>query len=321
MASSRNRFGSTNSEQFLQSTMIDIEHFRARDDRAGSLLRKSSPLASSLGKRVANCTTHFRRLLLLVLVEQVSALERHLQLGNKASLIEDKRTVEIGVQNYKFSDNKITSSKCIIESPVNPWASFIPLMIVVSVSAVKQAYEDWLRHRADAATNSTTVTIIQDGVEKMKMSKDIRVGDMIKLPNEGDIPCDMVIMSTSRSDAKCYVTTSNLDGETNLKRLDCPLHTYMAGTENERIVGKIECQLPTADLYSFCGTIDIEIDRDDPLVKRFPECIDPEMELEETVNTDLVDFNKVVHFKNSLTISNLLLRGSRLKNTAFVIGQ
>lgn len=39
------------------------------------------------------------------------------------------------------------------DSPVSPATSLIPLMFVVSVTAVKQGYEDFLRHKADNVVN------------------------------------------------------------------------------------------------------------------------------------------------------------------------
>ncbi len=45
----------------------------------------------------------------------------------------------------------------------------------------------------------------------------LQVGDIVKvLVNEG-IPCDMVMLSSENPNGDCYITTANLDGETNLK--------------------------------------------------------------------------------------------------------
>lgn len=40
-----------------------------------------------------------------------------------------------------------------LDSPVPPWSSLVPLVFVVSVTAVKQGYEDYLRHKADNLVN------------------------------------------------------------------------------------------------------------------------------------------------------------------------
>jgi len=42
------------------------------------------------------------------------------------------------------------------------------------------------------------------------------VGDLVKVSRNQDVPCDIVLLY-SETPKYCYVTTSNLDGETNLK--------------------------------------------------------------------------------------------------------
>lgn len=44
----------------------------------------------------------------------------------------------------------------------------------------------------------------------------IVIGDLVKVCRDEDVPCDIVILY-SETPKCCYVTTSNLDGETNLK--------------------------------------------------------------------------------------------------------
>lgn len=45
----------------------------------------------------------------------------------------------------------------------------------------------------------------------------LQVGDMIKIYDKEHVPADIVVLSTSELQHKCYIETSNLDGENNLK--------------------------------------------------------------------------------------------------------
>ena len=40
-----------------------------------------------------------------------------------------------------------------IDSPVNPATSWLPLVFVITVTAIKRRYEDWLRHRNNREVN------------------------------------------------------------------------------------------------------------------------------------------------------------------------
>lgn len=40
------------------------------------------------------------------------------------------------------------------DSPVSPFTSIAPLSFMVLVTAVKQGYEDWLRHKSDNKVNN-----------------------------------------------------------------------------------------------------------------------------------------------------------------------
>lgn len=51
----------------------------------------------------------------------------------------------------------------------------------------------------------------------MKEWKNIYPGEVIKVLNDENIPCDILMLSSSDENGLCYVETKNLDGETNLK--------------------------------------------------------------------------------------------------------
>lgn len=47
-------------------------------------------------------------------------------------------------------------------------------------------------------------------------------GDLVKVARDCDVPCDLVLLHSSDPAGKCFVTTANLDGESNLKSLSVP---------------------------------------------------------------------------------------------------
>ncbi|KAG7189384.1 hypothetical protein KM043_017031 [Ampulex compressa] len=176
-----------------------------------------------------------------------------------------------------------------IESPISPLTSSLPLTFVILVTACKQGYEDYLRYRLDERLNKKSVTVIRNKCMQDINCKDIVVGDLVKVNREDDVPCDIVLLYTTETSGRCYVTTANLDGETNLKTLHVPkLMSKMSITQIVSMDATITCQQPLADLYTFHGKL--EIDNGEELTN------------------------------GCLTIDNLLLRGSRLKDTEYIIG-
>lgn len=45
----------------------------------------------------------------------------------------------------------------------------------------------------------------------------LQVGDIVKVKRNEDFPCDLIMLSSEDPLGQCFVTTANLDGETNLK--------------------------------------------------------------------------------------------------------
>ncbi|XP_048448162.1 phospholipid-transporting ATPase IF-like, partial [Rhincodon typus] len=105
----------------------------------------------------------------------------------------------------------------MIDTPTSPYTSGLPLFFVITVTAIKQGYEDWLRHKADNEVNNTPVYVIRSGGLVQTRSQNIRVGDIVRIEKDQTFPTDLVLLSTDREDGTCYVTTASLDGETNLK--------------------------------------------------------------------------------------------------------
>ncbi|XP_066517261.1 phospholipid-transporting ATPase IH isoform X4 [Hoplias malabaricus] len=177
----------------------------------------------------------------------------------------------------------------IIDTPTSPITSGLPLFFVITVTAIKQGYEDWLRHKADKAINQCPVHVVQHGKVVQKQSRKLQVGDIVLVKEDETFPCDLILLSTSRDDGTCFVTTASLDGESSHKTYYAVQDTKAFNTEEEvdTLQATIECEQPQPDLYKFVGRINIYLDRDEPIAR-------------------------------PLGSENLLLRGATLKNTEYI---
>ncbi|XP_011693120.1 PREDICTED: probable phospholipid-transporting ATPase IF [Wasmannia auropunctata] len=190
------------------------------------------------------------------------------------------------VANFYFLLSTIIAATT--ESPVSPITSALPLSFVILVTACKQGYEDYLRYKTDKRDNRRSVSVIRNKCSQDIYCEQIMVGDFVKVSRDEDVPCDIVLLY-SETPGCCYVTTSNLDGETNLKTLLVPkVVSTMTLQEIVAMQATITCQQPMANLYTFQGKLEINDDGGGT--------------------------------SGHLTIDNLMLRGSRLKDTEYVVG-
>ena len=94
-----------------------------------------------------------------------------------------------------------------------------PLSFVLMVTAIKDILEDLARARADKEENGRKTQVFDadaKGFVEKKWSE-VRTGDIVRLVNRDMIPADIVMLASSSEGGLVYVSTANLDGETNLK--------------------------------------------------------------------------------------------------------
>ncbi|CAI5504417.1 unnamed protein product [Closterium sp. Naga37s-1] len=236
-------------------------------------------------------------------------------------------------------------------TPYAPYSLIAPLVLVVGVSMIKEAIEDWRRYLALPRCSSSPSTLLvnpphpsppllssppsppilspthpsfppspppclpphpslspvpfpfpvrqDDEVNKRKVLrhvgegrfepcewKAVRVGDVVKVLKDEFFPADLLMLASSYPDGVCYVETMNLDGETNLK-LRKALERTLPLEDPEalaKFTAEIKCEDPNPSLYTFVGNL--------------------EWDGEAT----------------SLTAAQVLLRDSKLRNTAWVVG-
>ena len=90
-------------------------------------------------------------------------------------------------------------------------------------------------------------------------SEHVRVGDILLLREDQEVPCDVIVLSTSHQSGQCYVMTANLDGETSLKTRFSAQLTKQAKTVKTLMgmYGCIECENPNPKLDSFLGRMTV----------------------------------------------------------------
>ncbi|PIN21368.1 P-type ATPase [Handroanthus impetiginosus] len=162
--------------------------------------------------------------------------------------------------------------------------SLFPLLFVLTVTAVKDGYEDWRRHRSDRNENNREALVLQSDEFRPKRWKKIQAGEVVKICSDETIPCDMVLLGTSDPSGIAYIQTMNLDGESNLKTRYARQETNKLIVEGMTISGIIMCEQPNRNIYEFMANMELK-------GQRLP-----------------------------LSQSNIVLRGCQLKNTEWAIG-
>jgi len=212
-------------------------------------------------------------------------------------------------------------------STTGTYTTIGPLMAFVALSMGKEGYDDYRRYKLDKQENRSEVWVLDpegtvrsdsrkrerflDGIRRKRNSdeemteleatgaapeepywskvqwQDVRVGDIIRLRRDEDLPADIVLLHATGPNGIAYIETMALDGETNLKsKQACSLFAGRCATPD----GMASCEAivvsedPNLDLYNYEGRA--------------------------TVNGETLP----------LTINQVVYRGSTLRNTDEAIG-
>uniref|UniRef100_A0A1I7XTK0 P-type phospholipid transporter n=1 Tax=Heterorhabditis bacteriophora TaxID=37862 RepID=A0A1I7XTK0_HETBA len=113
-------------------------------------------------------------------------------------------------------------------SPTGRYTTAVPFLIILSVSAIKEIFEDI-----------------------------IRVGDLLRIENNQLFPADLLLVASSEPQGMAYIETSNLDGETNLK-IKQALESTSSITSLDKLSkfhAEIDCEPPSRHVNEFSGNL------------------------------------------------------------------
>ena len=163
-------------------------------------------------------------------------------------------------------------------TPVNPVTTWVPLAVIFLISTVKEGVDDWRRARQDRLANERRVTILTSlGAVECK-SEEVQCGDIVRVLEGEEFCADMVLLASSEKSGACWIETSNVDGETNLKgrvalpdtqrlleadratsgrasRSESGRFDGQGGGELGRLKCTVECAVPNKNIYGFDSTI------------------------------------------------------------------
>jgi len=162
------------------------------------------------------------------------------------------------VANLYFLMISILSTTPI--SPVHPVTNVVPLSLVLLVSLIKEAFEDWKRFQNDMSINNAHVDVLQGKKWESTPWKRLQVGDIVRIKQDSYFPADLLFLSSTNPDGICYIETANLDGETNLKIRKALEKTwdYHLPEKASEFKGEVQCEQPNNSLYTFTGNLIVD---------------------------------------------------------------
>lgn len=126
-----------------------------------------------------------------------------------------------------------------------------------------------------------------------KSWRDIKVGDVLRVEGGENFPADLILISSSEPEGLCYIETSNLDGEVNLKIKQAlpQTATILNPVDMTHLQGTIRSEQPNNRLYNYDGVLCTSALNEVGKTRDYP--LDP---------------------------TQLLLRGAQLRNTLWIYG-
>jgi len=171
-------------------------------------------------------------------------------------------------------------------TPKDPESMIGTFGLILVFTMLKELYEDRQRMKSDVELNNSFTQRLDplSGRCTRIQWQEIKEGDIIKVQKNEEVPADLLICNAPKDIV--FVSTMNLDGETNLKEKVWELREIDSLHKLCKFQGKVEIDPPNSNLEKWKGNI----------------------------------FSSSLERVTNLEIRHLLLRGCTLRNTEYVFG-
>ncbi|GAB5354312.1 hypothetical protein AAMO2058_000108000 [Amorphochlora amoebiformis] len=210
-------------------------------------------------------------------------------------------------------------------SPLKSWSQIAVLSFVLGLSVLFEARDDLFRHKKDREVNKSPCQRVgfdytindederawdpKNYIEKWGVAtvewSEIRVADLVVVFKDEQVAADLVVLATSDDNGLAYVETSNIDGETNLKIRSSVLQS----NPNEMKAPDIDLNGDLNDTLTALADTEMTatVETPNPSLDKF---------------TARLDIASLSSGRRSLGLSreNLLIRGSVVRNTSWMVG-
>ncbi len=161
-------------------------------------------------------------------------------------------------QFYNFFFLLVCISQCFSALRVGfAFTYIVPLVFVLGVTLIKEAYDDIKRAIRDSEINNEKYGKLEgDGRVGEAASADIKVGDVIQVKEGQRVPADLVLLYTTGKTGTTFIKTDQLDGETDWKLRKSVPRTQAAYEAGKLMTmnGCVTAEMPHKDIYKFQGT-------------------------------------------------------------------
>ena len=185
--------------------------------------------------------------------------------------------------------------QCIpIISPLGSATALVPIIFVLAVSLIREAYEDCKRANLDKIQNSVKCKVYRNNSWIDVESGNLEMGEIVVVDQDEIFPADLVLFDSPLPEGICFIETGSLDGEKTLKQKNPSPLTIGKFSQDEKYLEKINiegncfCDQPNPELYFLNGKIEANLNGN--------------------------------YLKFPIDQKQLLLKGAKLKNTKWIIG-